>query len=87
METDSNFSLISPGTLVELSEVSVDFSERNASVAKTRIFELLCSVRKNLPAILLSNLGSRNKTHTQNFEICKSLGSSQTNSEFGRSLS
>jgi hypothetical protein len=42
IKTDSNVSLISPETSVELSEVSVDFSERNASVAKTRNFELLC---------------------------------------------
>jgi hypothetical protein len=28
-------------------EVSVDFSERNASVAKTRNFELLCSFGRN----------------------------------------
>jgi hypothetical protein len=35
--------LTSPETSVELSEVSVDFSDRNASVAKTRNFELLCS--------------------------------------------
>jgi hypothetical protein len=43
IEIDSNVSLISPETSVELLEVSVDFSERNASVAKTRSFELLCS--------------------------------------------
>jgi hypothetical protein len=41
--TDSNVSLMSPKISVELSEVSVDFSERNASVAKTRNFELLCN--------------------------------------------
>jgi hypothetical protein len=41
--TDSNVSLISPKTSVELSEVSVDFSERNASVAKTLNFELRSS--------------------------------------------
>jgi hypothetical protein len=34
--------LISPETSVESSDGSVDFSERNASVAKTRNFELLC---------------------------------------------
>jgi hypothetical protein len=39
IETDSNISLISPKTSVELSVVLVDFSERNASVAKTRNFE------------------------------------------------
>jgi hypothetical protein len=44
IETDSNVSLISPETFVELSVVSVDFSDRNASVAKTRNFELLCRV-------------------------------------------
>jgi hypothetical protein len=42
IETDSNVSLFSPETSVELSVVSVDFSERKASVAKTRNFELLC---------------------------------------------
>jgi hypothetical protein len=34
--------LISTETSVELSELSVDFSERNASVAKPRNLELLC---------------------------------------------
>jgi hypothetical protein len=43
IKTDSNVSWISPKTSVELSEVSVDFSERNVSVAKTRNFKLLCS--------------------------------------------
>jgi hypothetical protein len=42
IETDSNVSFFSPETSVELLEVSVDFSERNASVSKTRNFELLC---------------------------------------------
>jgi hypothetical protein len=32
--------MISPETSVELSEFSVDFSERNTSVVKTRNFEL-----------------------------------------------
>jgi hypothetical protein len=40
VKADSNVSLISP----ESSDVSVDFSERNASVAKTRNFELLCKI-------------------------------------------
>jgi hypothetical protein len=42
VETDSNVSLVSLETSIEKSEVSVEFSERNASVAKTRNFELLC---------------------------------------------
>jgi hypothetical protein len=46
-DIDSNVSLISPETSVELSEVSVDSSKRNASVAKTRKFELLCVCQKN----------------------------------------
>jgi hypothetical protein len=63
----ANISLISPDTSVELSEISVDFSERNASVAKTRNFELLCMGNRaislffscdriiNLIALLFSN--------------------------------
>jgi hypothetical protein len=35
------------GDTVESSKVSVDFSERNASVAKIRNFELLCSLGRN----------------------------------------
>jgi hypothetical protein len=38
VETDSNVSLVSPKTSVQKLEVSVKFSERNASVAKTRNF-------------------------------------------------
>jgi hypothetical protein len=34
-ETDSNVSLVLPETLFEKSEVSVDFSEQNALIAKT----------------------------------------------------
>jgi hypothetical protein len=44
IETDSNVSLISPETSVELSEVSVYFPKQNASVAKIRNFELLFMV-------------------------------------------
>jgi hypothetical protein len=57
--------LISPETLVELSKVSVDFSERNASVAKTRNFELLfvCKTFELVQQlfILILNLGVMKK--------------------------
>jgi hypothetical protein len=46
VETDSIVSLVSPETSVEKSEVSVEFSERNASVAKTRNYVLLCIFSK-----------------------------------------
>jgi hypothetical protein len=42
LEIDSNVSWVSAETSVEWLKVSVDFSERNASVAKTRTFSLLC---------------------------------------------
>jgi hypothetical protein len=44
-ETASNVSLISLKNSVELSEVSEDFSEWNASVGKSQNFELLCRVQ------------------------------------------
>jgi hypothetical protein len=72
VEIDPNVSLVSPETLVEKSEVSVEFSERNASVVKTQNFELLgaylnvrCQFLKKLLLAKIDNAVS--KTDIQEF--------------------